>query len=517
MSRGLAILLLVMLGNAILLSAQMRDDEMASPILQPSRVEFEVGLSDREFYVVSAEDRGLLVVQETSIRGQDGYLWYLHLLDTGLNEVWKKQIIVKYGTTFLGHDFNRTDFILLFSAHEYNTDEMLAYKISLDGEEITTHEFSTVLPLTLSHFEVLGNGLIFGGESNGRPAIVFYDLRTKRPKVLPGIYNNKSSIIAIETSDKFGMFSVLVSEKTQTKDFSITIKVFSIQGEVIYSSTLKTELEKSLIDAVSTNFKNGIQYVAGTYANRNTDRSLGFYLAGVHKGHQLFIKYHPYADLENFFSYLKEKQAGRMKKRIERKKIKGKRIKLNYRLLVHDIIRRDDEYILIGEAYYPKYSSSSYSSGALYDPFMMSNQAANTSQRLLGYQYTHAVVVGFNDRGDIIWDNSFEINDVLLPSLEKNVQVNVSEDQIVLLYAYDNMIRSKVLSHGAMVEGRSFDPIELTYESDKVRQGNFGIEGLKEWYSDKYYAYGTHRIKNTADQNVKLNRQVFYINKVTFK
>ncbi len=229
------------------------------------------------------------------------------------------------------------------------------------------------------------------------------------------------------------------------------------------------------------------------------------------------MKYHPYADLYNFFSYMKEKQKKRVKKKIDRKKIRGKNIKLNYRLLVHEIVRKGDEFILIGEAYYPKYRTDPFATTYMYDPYYFNTGQENENRRFEGYQFTHAVVVGFNEEGEILWDNSFEISDVLLPTLTKNIQVNIQGDDIILLYTFDDTIRSKTVSNGEMLEGKTYDPIKLQYENDELKEARSDIDGLKEWYGRAFYAYGDQKIKNTVEQGVDNNRRVFYINKVILK
>ena len=56
---------------------------------------------------------------------------------------------------------------------------------------------------------------------------------------------------------------------------------------------------------------------------------------------------------------MRARRQERIENKIERKKINGKKIKFNYRLLVHDIIDHGDQYIMLGEAFYPKYKTSS--------------------------------------------------------------------------------------------------------------------------------------------------------------
>jgi len=135
-----------------------------------------------------------------------------------------------------------------------------------------------------------------------------------------------------------------------------------------------------------------------------------------------------------------------------------------------------------------------------------------------GYRYTHAVVAAFGSDGKMIWDNSFEIEDVLSYSLEQFIHAAFTEDGIVLLYLYDNQIRSKIISGSEVIEGKKFDDLKLSFEDDKVNEhSSLKIGGLEKWYGNTFLAYGVQRIKNLKDSGVKLNRKVFYINKVIYR
>ena len=488
--------------------------EQESFIIQPSRIEFEVGSKDEDFIIISAREKGLLVVKETRNRTETGFIWELYLVDSLLNVVWENAVSVNYGAVFMGYDYSDEGFFLLFSKAQFKLDEFLIYQVGLEGQQIISSELSLSLPLELSHFEVVSNTLIFGGYSNMRPVISVIDLDDPRPKVMPGIYNNNSNIIDVRTDKRTNNFTVVMSENSQDKQVTVSLKTFTEKGELVHTETIETEYERSLLDGVSTSFDNGTQYVAGTFSKRKSEFSRGLYLSKLNLGKQEFIKYHDYADLDNFFTYMQAKREERVKEKIERKKVKGQRVKFNYRLLINDIVERDDEYILIGEAYYPKYSN--YGSSNFYTNSFGSNNGFS-NPNFIGYKYTHAVVVGFSKKGELLWDNSFEINDLLSYNLKPNVQISAEENRIVLLYVYENVIRSKIIQNNEILEGKSFDPIELHFKSDEIRDNDKEMEGLEKWFDGNFYTFGIQHIKNLKDKDVKLNRRVFYINKVQYQ
>jgi hypothetical protein len=167
---------------------------------------------------------------------------------------------------------------------------------------------------------------------------------------------------------------------------------------------------------------------------------------------------------------------------------------------------------MLGEAFYPKYNSTaSYAGNSAY------TAPGNYNSYFAGYRYTHAIVIGFNNKGKILWDNSFQIEDVLSLSLDQYVHADVREDDIVLFYMYDNEIRTKIIKGNEVIEGKSFDNIKLSFQDDVLKNSYSNIGGLELWYNNIFYAYGTQNIKNLRDQGVKLNRRVFFINKVEYK
>lgn len=486
-------------------------------IVQPNRIEFEINPKDGKYKIISAEDKGMLIINPTREIHKKGYEWQFYLLDSMLNILWKRCYIIPFNTNFLGSDYSDESFYLLFSKFQYRLEKMEVIKLNYTLGDTSIHLINTVFPMQLSYFESLGETLILGGVANFRSVVILFNTEEEKIKVLPGFYNNKSNIIDIQIDDKTNSFTVILNETTIRKKITISLKTFYKNGELLFTKKLSTDYEKSLVDGIPTSFASNIQYVIGTYAKKRSDYSRGLYIAKLNRGQQELINYFNYADLTNFFSYMSTKREARVKERILKRKTKDKKIKFNYRLLIHDVIQRGDEYVLIGEAYYPKYSNTG-------NPYTGFNTGRNNwigsndwmNPNFVGYRYTHAVVVGFDRKGNLLWDNSFEINDVLSYDLKKFVNVNVDKEKIVLLYIFENVIRAKVIQGNEILEGKSFNPIELNFQSDIVKDNYKDMEGLEKWYGDYFYAYGIQKIKNLKDKDVKLNRKVFYINKIKY-
>lgn len=486
-----------------------------SQVEQPERFEIEVNVFDNYFDVINGEEDGLLLLRQGSKRNREGDPKYeFILLDSSLNTLWKKDIYINRFYEYRGFDYFQGAYYLLYKYLRGGTRDLKIIKMDMDGD--TTHyTVSNLIPIELSEFEMTQDAALIGGYFNYNPFVIHYNLIDGKSKVLPGVYQNRTELIQLKVDDVSGSFIVITGEKTYDKRNTLSLKTYDFNGNLVNNTILNPEEDKGLITGQAADFNRNAILIGGTYAGKRSTFSRGLFIASINNEEEQRVKYYNYGDLENFFNYLRAKKQKRITDKIERKKIKGKKIKFNYRLLVHEIIEDENQYIMIGEAYYPKYSSSNYNTGAF-----LSNSYGypnNYGMYFVGYRYTHAVVIGFDKQGNVLWNNSFEIDDVLSYNLEQYVHAESRDGSILLLYLYDNEIRTKIIKEGEVLEGKSFDEIKLTFEDDVVREKESEVEKLNRWYDNNYYAYGEQNIKNMKDTGVKLNRKVFYINKVRYK
>jgi len=493
-----------------------KDEKPSEFIEQPNRIEFDIKNSNYEDYVLySCEEEGLAIYHQSEFKNKDGYLWEFMRLDTALSLVWRKELYLSFANRILGYDYSPGFMYYLMREKPYKQEELQVMRMNLETGDTTMFQINTVFAVNLTNFEVVGSTILLGGYTNYRPVVIRYSLFDQKAQVVPGFYADYSEILRLETDDRLRTFTVTMSEKTTDKRSTISVRSFTESGEMIRNILLQPDESKGLLNGAPSNLEMDRQFIAGTFGHKRSTYSRGLYMATVGNNGEQRIDYYNYADLKNFFSYMKAKREARIKEKIERRKVQGKRVKFNYRLLVHDVIEDGERYILYGEAYYPRYSNYS-----TYDRFGGYNYGRGNSYfnpNFLGYKYTHAVVMAFDRSGKLLWDNSFEINDVESYNLQQFVNVTIAGDEVVLLYTFENVIRSKIIKSDEIVEGKTFNDVKLTFEDDEVKTNDKEIGGLAEWYPGSFYTYGIQDIKNLKDERVKLNRKVFFINKVVYK
>jgi hypothetical protein len=342
--------------------------------------------------------------------------------------------------------------------------------------------------------------------------------------MLPGFYNETGELDQIR-SDENGNIDIVVSGRNLiNRRRSLWIRNYDRNGDLVKTIFLQPDDDKNLIFGRSVGQPGGNQIVCGVYG-RYTEYSRGVFVANIDAYGEYSIKYYNYADLERFFNYMKAKREKRIKDRIERKKIRGQKVKFNYRLMVDDFLPYGNQFVMLGEAFYPHYSYPNGRSGAMgpttvYNAnrsFQSFSPGFRTDAVFDGYQYTHAVVIGFDKNGNLKWDNSFEINDVRTMQLEQFVKIHPEKDKISLLYLFDNVIRTKVIKDTDIIEGKSYNPLSTGLPDDFVKDRDTQQAKLEYWYGDVFYATGIQNVRNKHDDGANIARRVFFINKIAHK
>lgn len=486
-------------------------------IEQPKRFEAELDHYDDGYEVISGGENGVILyryLNEYDKKG--GQLWEFISLDTTLNVAWERKLYMEKNISFKGYDYSMESYFFLFQKVGGNSKDLKLMQMTGESGDTLRYTIKNLVPLNLTEFEVTNGAALLGGYYNSEPVVIHYNFQEKKTKVLPGIFGSKTELVQLKVEEN--AITVLVSDRTFDKRNTLTIKHYDIDGEYLNTYRFDPDLDKGLIFGRIADVEDISNLIVGTYGAKRSDYSRGLFLGVLDENNQQKIEYVNYADFDNFFNYMKANRQKRISDRIDRKKVKGKKVKFNYRLLVHEIVKQGDTYILLGEAFYPKYSSTTYGGynsgqyggyGNGGDDYMPMNFA--------GYRYTHAVVAAFDSNGKMLWDNSFEIEDVISYSLEQFVHASFTKEGVVLLYLYDNQIRSKLIEASEVIEGKKFDALKLSFEDDKVSKYSTNkIGGLEKWYGNTFIAYGVQRIKNLKDTGVELNRRVFYINKVLY-
>lgn len=460
------------------------------------------------FELIPAFDDGIVLYRRVGTATQDHI--QLIKLDTAFQEQWKGFLPVDNRFVLVGKKVEERKLYFLLRYRDFTRNNFQLFTIDVATGDFVMHNINNFIPFTPTEFQVTKRGAIMGGYYNQVPVVMYYSFESKRAKILPGLLNESGDLTQLKPYAD-GTFDVLISARNFKGQKTIFIKSYDEDGDLLRNFALDPSDNSHLIFARSMKTSNSLEIVAGVFGGKNSEYSRGLFLAGIDAEGNQQLRYYYYGDLENFFKYMKAKREARVKERIERRKVKGKRTRFNYRFLVHEIVPYKNQYILLGEAFYPKYVSSDRT----FSPFFYTSGGLPSMTRdgriFDGYHYTHAVVMGFDQSGKLLWDNSFEINDVKTFQLEQFVKLEVQGDRIALLYLFDNELRTKIIQDDQVLEGKTIEHIKTSFDNDVVRKEQTSMNRLGYWYKDYFYAYGIQEIANAE----RGKRRVFFINKIT--
>lgn len=503
-------------------------------LVQTGRYELEKENYDDYFTVVSAEDQGLIIFRDTDeYRRNEGDIWQIIALDTMLQEKWLHELAINERYIFKGYEVKNSKLFLLFRTDESSTSSYHLITIELEGGAIDKYTIKNEIDLQLSHLIVVDHYLILGGYVRHSPTFVSYDLWADKVKVIPGFFKSRSDIVDLKNNDN-GTFNILTLEKNND-GYQLKLRTCAPKGGMLFEKPIVMDEEYRVLSGKSSGFVDGNIVISGTYGNPTSYYAQGIYFAIVKpKGQKDIIKYYNFAQLEHFFDYMGPRRAARIRRRIDRKISKGKEFKYSSRLLLHEVRKQDDGYLLAAEIYNPQFERIGGS--GMYSPYGYGFGADNDFGRYATahqkyvkrpgrlshvdnanhFEYLQSVILKLDNKGALAWDNSFTVENVENYSLEKVVDFHTTNDRINLLYNTDETLNYKVINQSETL-AKAQEKLLLQHENDAIKHTYEGIGGSRHWYADFFYVWGYHRVGNNENSNVPNKRSVLFINKVMFE
>jgi hypothetical protein len=479
-------------------------------VLQFNRVEFPMVRDEGSYEIIPAQEHGMFLYRRYA--GPEEDQLEITKLDTTLKELWRGFLPIERKFVMLGKRAEKQNLCFLFRYEDFSRFDFVLFVINQRNGNFIRYDIKNFIPFSPVEFQLTDSAALMGGYFNRVPVVTYFSFLKRKSRILPGLLNESGDLTQIKTYPD-GKFDVLIAGRNFQGQKTIWLKNYSAGGELLRNMALEPEGNKNLIFARSMKTDNDMQIVAGVFGGRNSELSRGFFMASLDPSGIQQLRYYNFADLENFFKYMRAKREQRIKERIQRRKIKGKKIKFSYRFLVHELVPYNDQYILLGEAFYPRYKTldGGYP-GGFFGPTYSTNSQIRNGRIFDGYYYTHAVVMGFDRDGNIIWDNSFEINDVRTFTLEQFVKLEIQGDKIVLLYLYENQLRSKIIKGNEVLEGKTIESIKVSDNATVVSEDD-STNKLEYWYQSYFFATGIQEIVHPQFGK----RKVFYISKISYQ
>ncbi len=514
-----------LLALVLLISGRgMAQKVYSDPALEkPLRLEIPAG-SDNETYriIPCAADGMILFFKSTEITADNKVKWYFTRYDKNLQSVWTKPVPLGAGMEYAGSNPGQDTLSLFFQTGESDKGESPAFQVL----RVLVNKGSFILNYgalpenaSMACFTVVRQKCFTGlNIKNQQAQLMILDLPTGKQDFVPVTGSPQTSFAALQ-ADPADMTLTAVVRKQLTKRFWDNYFVrMNPDGTLLGETLIVTQApERQLAESRIFSLPGGEKLVAGSYVltsslsdqhQKGTAKTTGLFIAGFSGLTQTSAKFTNFLDLKCADSFLSERDIMAIRKKAVKKSKIITEYSADLNLIMHDIIPKDDHFILLGEAYYLQYHTESFTDFDFYGrPY------TNSYSVFDGFRFTSAIVASFDFSGNLLWDNSMEIRNLLSENLDPKVSIMFSGDDAVLTYLSDGKIGYKIIREGTTIEKTDYTDIDLSLPEDRLV--NETKSRMVRWYDNYYLCYGYQEIKNLSYTG-NATKLVFFCNKVRF-
>ncbi|MCD9019474.1 hypothetical protein [Parachryseolinea silvisoli] len=504
-------------------------------VQQPHRFEREQKNSDDYYNVISLKEEGLALYRERDKYKNSNRIWELLLLDTALQEKRVVELEIKERYKMVGYEVTAGQLYFLYRTGETTRNDFELVRVTLASGEYTRYSIKPDLDFKLTHFSKAGGSFAFGGYVNNEPAIFLYELETGNRKVVPGFFQKDTELVDLRTNQN-GTFNTVTIDRGSKGDRFMLFRTFDGSGELLLEDRVPIEENRTLQTGITSTLEREDLVLLGTWGERNSKQSNGFYSLVVDPFNEQKIRYFSFGELTHYLEYLSPK---RMKKIQEdtREDLAANKIPnyINY-VMPFKLNEYRDGYLLLAEVYTPSsnlnpyysnpyyynpYSYSPYGSygmygpgyyypgmGRMYRPYAYGNNVKNNDD----IKSSETVLLAFDAAGKVKWDHSLKLEDIKLPSVEQVADFSLKNGHVHLLYKNESDLMVKSIPLKEDTTQLLQEKIKLLDPVDEIRSEKEGEGSVRHWYDNTFYVWGYQTIRNVTKTDRV--RDVFYINKV---
>ncbi|PWJ55570.1 hypothetical protein CLV98_11346 [Dyadobacter jejuensis] len=468
---------------------------------QTDRLEIPTQSYSSEFFeVFTLGDQGLITLTRSERFSGKNQDWQFVKYDTTFQQLWSVGYRVdnKY-VPIMAYQGEYAGFWLFVQP---DTEHYFFLQLDYADGHFNSFQGDLLSGIEVQQFKVIGSKALVSGYYRSRPVVMVHSFFDHTTRVLPGLFEKNTEINNVEINEIDGYINV-TTYAYRKRNCIFDIRTYNYEGKLLKKTTL-SDPNYSVISGQIVPLNADDSYLIGNYSVGCTEYSQGLYVTHIRDNEPSQPEFIEFSRLQNFFNYLKPKRKAKILEKIGKRQRLGKENKFRYRLLVHDLIQREDEIVLVAEVYYPNQRTST--------PIVSSGLSRQYYGRTMeGYKYTHAIVCAFDRQGKLLWDNCIAIKDLESYDLQQMVQVTPVDDYFILAYPQDGEIYTEVIRRNEVVVNSEKYKIKPNAEGEKIL--NDSESYLAPWYGQYFLAYGSHRL---GASSMSFGREVYYINKLTY-
>ncbi len=375
---------------------------------------------------------------------------------------------------------------------------------------VSSYEHKLEYSFYANNMTILNGMLILSGTSSKKACFVTLDPvnGTQNMVMMPGV-NRKRILESFVRDDSGKSITILYRDGTNMKLSTLFLTIMDSNGDMTLPVELDRDERYSIIDGTISWLNDKEFILSGTYGTKNSSLASGMYVSKWNNFQQQFITYHSFADFEKFFDYLPARQQARVEKKAAKKKNQGKENYIKSLVTIHPAVSLEKGYTVVGEVFHATYRTEYYTT------YVNGRPVQQTRQVFDGYQYTHAVVMGIDETGSLIYDHCFPMWLAEKPySPRRNLRITRDNTKMEMVFCSGSTIVATTVD-GPEISTREVGSVGATEVEGDAKVMTYG-SGSQYWYDNYYVMYFFQRIKNKGNEAVEKRRNVFVINKVEY-
>ncbi len=424
-----------------------------------------------KFGYINLEKKGLItykIEKKTSYNADKACI--IDILDTNLNVLKSLQVVFPYefvrNTTHFYNSQEQQAFILCQNTTERK--KFWVFKIDLKDYSTQMHTAEMPLKADIVDYHVSMQTLYITANDNGKTFALQMSFEDNIVKLLPAYSMFKDSENIRHLQGKASGNGVyFVSKHTGGRNCDMFIYPHSpiIGGRVRWK--VKDEDKKSDKNYFEAKiFSEDAQnsWIFGTYNENCTDFVEGIYWAKFNNDTQTQMNYKGFAYLENYFNHLPKRRAEKLRKKAQQALKDKKPYTLSRRMLLDPRFYFDkDQIILKWDAYSPQIAPFQSNNSAFnnygvgsptmaragMNPYYYQNYYNRTLPKN-EYHFAYTIVVAWDKKGNLLWDNVMKMEDVtsdeLVTQSEMGHWQKNNKEYHVLTYIHKKDFYYKVFS-----------------------------------------------------------------------
>lgn len=503
-------------------------------VSQTSRYEREQKNSEDYFNVISLKEDGLALFRERDKYKNSNKVWELILLDTALQERSVIELEINDRYKMVGYEIGPEYLYFLYRTGETTKNDFELVTVDLTSKEIVKNQIKPELDFKLTHFIKAGNNFVFGGYVSNEPAIVLYEVAAKQLRVIPGFFQKDTELVDLRTNQN-QTFNTVSIDRGSKDNRKLILRTFDETGKQLLEDIVPIDEQRSLQTGISSALEREDLAIMGTWGERNSKQSTGFYFLEVNPFQEQKIKYVDFGQLDHYLDYLNPKRAERIKQNSRDDAAAGRIPNyLNY-VMPYEVTEYEHGFLLLAEVYSPVSNVNPYYTnpyyynpyyspygfypygyyypglGRMYRPYMYNGASRNTND----VRTAETVLLSFGSDGKVNWDHSIKLDEKKMPGLEQVTDYCIVNNQLYFMYKKESELKLKVIGLDNDEVSENTVKVQTNDPQDEIRSDKEFEGGVRQWMPDSFFVWGYQTIRNTTKEDRV--RDVFYINKVVVK